>query len=111
MSNSLKQDVINAVGEDRYIKHCNEIAQLYDDAERGICSNIETNDNKLGLYMVRFSMYHEGYTRSIHRFVFAINEEDAKSLVLKRYENYNNIDITSVISIKIDITRGLMFNG
>ena len=43
MSNSLKQDIINVVGKDKYIQCCKEIKQLYDEAENGVCSN--TNDS------------------------------------------------------------------
>ena len=118
MSNSLKQDVINAVGKDRYIQSCKEIAQMYDDVERGICSNIEkvleedTNDfykDKLYLYNVQFTMIHKKDYKMINKFVFAIDEEDAKRLVLKQYENFN-INTIGVSCHRLDIRRGMMFS-
>lgn len=115
MSNSLKQDVINVVGEDRYIQRCNEIAQLYDDAERGICSNMQIDTTEeLSLYNVQFIIEKYGkiinkFGKIINKFVYALNEQDAKEIVFKYYKHYK-FDKSDVYCKKVDIKRGMMFN-
>lgn len=87
MSDSLKQDVINAIGKDKYIQSCKEIAQMFNDAERGICSNIQIdNIDELSLYNVQFII--EKHAKIINKFVYALNEQDAKEIVFKYYEHY-----------------------
>lgn len=108
MSNSLKQDVINAIGKDRYIQSCKEIAQMFSDAERGICSNIQIDTIKeLSLYNVQFII--EKHAKIINKFVYALNEQDAKEIVFKYYEHYK-FDKSDVYCKKVDIKRGMMFN-
>ncbi len=109
MSNSLKQDVINAIGKDRYIQSCKEIAQMYDDAERGICSNMQINTTEeLSLYNVQFDILKSNkiYTK----FVVATDAGDAKHIVMKKYRNLNIIE-ESIFVERIDIKRGMIFNG
>ena len=119
MSNSLKQDVIRVVGKDEFIQHSKEIAQMYNDVERGIYSNIEkvleedTNNfykDKLHLFNVQFSTITSTKTNLINKFVYAIDEEDAKRLVFKRYENLS-VEIIGVYCQRVDIKRGMIFNA
>lgn len=108
MSNSLKQDVINAVGKDRYIQHCKEIAQMFNDAERGICSNIQIDTiEELSLYNIQFVI--EKHGKIINKFVYALNEQDAKEIVFKYYKHYK-FDKSDVYCKKVDIKRGMIFN-
>ena len=119
MSDSLKQDVINAVGLDKYIEHCKEIGYMFDDAENGICSNVNNaikNDNdalcknNLKLYTVQFSFYHKNEYHLINKFVYAIDEQDAKTIVLRKYSKFS-IKLVHIFCKRIDIERGMMFNA
>lgn len=108
MSNSLKEDIINAVGRDRYIQHCKEIGYMFDDAEKGICSNVQIDTTEeLSLYHVQFIIEKEA--KIINKFVYALNEKDAKEIVFKYYRHYS-FDKSDVYCQKVDIKRGMMFN-
>ena len=108
MSNSLKQDVINAVGKDRYIQHCKEIEHMFDDAENGVCSNMQINtETKLSLYNVQFMI--EKYSKLVNKFIYALSEEDAKAFIFNYYKNFE-FNKSNVYCQKVDIKRGLMFN-
>ena len=110
MSDSLKQDVINVVGNEEYTKRCKEIEYMYDDAEKGVCSNIQIDTTiELCLYNVQFSIYHKNTYHLINKFVYAINADDAKKIVTKRYLDYV-ADTTNIYCQKVDIRRGLMFS-
>jgi len=110
MSNSLKQDVIKAAGNEEYAKRCKEIEYMFDDAEKGICSNIQTDTTiELCLYNVQFDIRHKNNLHLINKFVYAINADDAKKIVTKRYLDYN-VDTTDIYCQKVDIRRGLMFS-
>ena len=113
MSNNLKQDVINAVGMNNFIKH------LYSYAHDGVCSNIETilkedintyYKDKLQLFNVQISTITSTKSNLINKFVYAINEEDAKRLVLERYKNIC-VEIINVYCQIVDIHRGMIFNA
>lgn len=111
MSNSLKQDVINAIGTDKYIQHCKEIEYMFDDAEKGICSNTSyVVENNLKLYNVQFSFYHKNTYHLLNKFVYAIDEKDAKTIVLNKYSNFN-MKLEHVFCQRINIERGLIFNA
>lgn len=108
MSNSLKQDIINSVGKDRYIQSCKEIAQMYDDAERGICSNIEINTaEELSLYNVQFDIpkFDKHYTK----LVIAINHADAINIIIKRYKHFG-INKSGIYCEQVTMKRGMVFN-
>ena len=108
MSDSLKQDVINVVGKDRCIQSCKEIAQMYDDAERGICSDMQINtETKLSLYNVQFMI--ERYSKLVNKFIYALSEEDAKAFIFNYYKNFE-FNKSHVYCQKVNIKRGLMFN-
>lgn len=111
MSDNLKQDVINAVGNEEYAKRCKEIEYMYDDAaEKGICSNIQIDTTiELCLYNVQFNVRHKNNLHLINKFVYAINTDDAKKIVTKRYLDYD-VDTTDIYCQKVDIRRGLMFS-
>lgn len=108
MSDSLKQDVINAVGKDRYIQHCKEIEYAFNDAEEGIYCNVQIDTiEELSLYNVQFII--EKHAKIINKFVYAVNEQDAKEIVFKYYKHYK-FDKSDVYCKKVDIKRGMMFN-
>ena len=108
MSDSLKQDLIKHIGIDNYIRGCKQIDQMYEDAEKGICSNIQIDTiQELSLYNVQFII--EKHGKIINKFVYALNEQDAKEIVFKYYTHYK-FDKSDVYCKKVDITRGLMFN-
>ena len=109
MSDSLKQDLIKSIGIDNYIRGCKQIDQMYDDIDKGIYSNIQIDtEEELSLYFIQFVLETRG--RIINKYVYALNEQDAKEIVFKCYKHYkfNKFD---VYCRKVDITRGLMFNG
>lgn len=108
MSDSLKQDLIKSIGIDNYIRGCKQIDQMYDDIDRGIYSNITIDtEEELSLYFVQFAIENRG--RIINKYVYALNEQDAKEIVFKSYKHYK-FDKSDVYCKKVDITRGLMFN-
>lgn len=108
MSNSLKQDLIKSIGINNYISGCKQIDQIYEDAEKGICSNIQVNTVKeLSLYNVQFMI--ERYSKLVNKFIYALSEEDAKAFIFNYYKNFK-FNKSSVYCQKVDIKRGLMFN-
>ena len=104
MSDSLKQDLIKSIGVDNYIRGCKQI----EDVEKSIYSNIQIDTIKeLSLYNVQFII--EKHAKIINKFVYALNEQDAKEIVFKHYKHYK-FDKSDVYCKKIYIKRGMMFN-
>jgi len=108
MSDSLKQDLIKSIGIDNYIRGCKQIDQMYDDIDRGICSNIQIDTTQeLSLYNVQFII--EKHGKIINKFVYALSEQDAKEIVFKYYKHYK-FDKSDVYCKKVDIKRGMILN-
>lgn len=108
MSDSLKQDLIKSIGIDNYIRGCKQIDQMYEDVERGICSNIQiNNETDLHLYNVQFDILKSN--KIYIKFVFATDAGDAKDIIMKKYRNFNIIE-ESIFVEQIDIKRGMIFS-
>ena len=108
MSDSLKQDLIKSIGIDNYIRGCKQIDQMYEDAEKGICSNIQIDTTKeLSLYNVQFDI--PKFDKHYIKFVFARDMTDAIDIVMKKYRKFN-VDVESIHCQYVDIKRGMMFN-
>lgn len=96
MSNSLKQDLIKSIGIDNYIRGCKQSFE-------------ETNT--LHLYNVQIS-YRNEYSfkhEFINEFIYAIDEEDAKKLVLSYYSTSIN-NVINIHCYEVNIKRGMMFS-
>ena len=119
MSDSLKRDVINATERDlprfikRVLKDNDGSYAVYSDSSVERVLEEDTNifyKDKLQLFNVQISYATDTKCSLINKFVYAINEDDAKRLVFKRYENIN-IEVINVYCQRVDIQRGMMFNA
>lgn len=109
MSNSLKQDIINAVGKDKYIQHCKEIGYMFDDAEKGICSNIQISTEKeLSLYNVQFDI--PKFDKHYIKLVIANNHADAINIIIERYKQFG-INKSGIYCEQVTMKRGMIFNA
>ena len=115
MSDNLKQDAINAIGQNKFIQHCKKIEKMYDDADSGICSNnsieqiINPNDKRL-LKLYNVQVYIDKYSMLINKFIFAWDEFDAINIIKNNYHNFK-FNENEIYCQKVDIKHGMTFKG
>ena len=104
MSNSFKRDIINVVGRDEYIQILIQLHKIYKDVDDNIYLDMINNCKKYNvhLYYIIVTIRFKQTNHLTHMMVCAINENDAKRFVLKKYKKYN-VTMDDIICNKVNL--------